>query len=124
MILLDIQLYYDFQENRESLIADQFIHEHIAELLKNVRTKVLLILVKPYTNIRLTFISDELGVDLEDCESLVACCIRDEQIEGRIDQVNQTLVMKSASCEKRYTALNTLTKQIAKLNLSITKSFI
>lgn len=105
-------------------MADHFIHEHIAELLKHVRTKVLLILIKPYKNIKLAFISDELGVNLEDSESLIASCILDEAIEGRIDQVNKMLVMNPKSCDKRYLALNMLTEQIEKMSLSIGTSIM
>lgn len=105
-------------------MADHFIHEHIAELLRHVRTKAILMLVKPYNNIKLAFISNELGVNLEDSESLIASCILDEQIEGKIDQVNQILVMKPKSCEKKYVALDNLTEQIEKLSMSITKSIL
>lgn len=100
-------------------MADQFIHEHIADLLKHVRTKVLLMLVKPYRNIKLSFISKELGVTLEDSESLIVSCILDGLIEGRIDQTNEMLVMISKSCEKRYLAYDLLIEQIEKLSLSI-----
>lgn len=100
-------------------MADQFIHEHIADLLKHVRTKVLLMLVKPYKNIKLSFISNELGVSLDDSESLIVSCILDGLIEGRIDQVNKMLVMKHKCRENRYLALDLLTDQIEKLSLSI-----
>lgn len=105
-------------------MGDQFIHEHIADLLKHVRTKVLLMLVKPYKNITLSFISEELGVSLDDAESLIVSCILDELIEGRIDQVNKMLVMKTKQSEKRYLALDLLTEQIEKLSLSIGMSII
>lgn len=81
-------------------------------------------LVKPYKNIKLSFISQELGVSLEDAESLIVSCILDELIEGRIDQVNKILVMKPKSCEKKYLALDMLTNQIEKLGLTIGMSII
>lgn len=110
---------YLFKENKDSLMKDQFIHEHIADLLKNVRTKGLLLLVKPYKNITISFISKELGVSMDDTESLIVSCILDGLIEGRIDQVNKILVMNTKSSEKRYIALDLLTKKIEKLSLSI-----
>ena len=36
---------------------DPFIRNYIEDLLKNVRTQVLLKLIKPYTRIRIPFIS-------------------------------------------------------------------
>nr|CAH7741882.1 unnamed protein product [Callosobruchus chinensis] len=76
-----------FQENKESLMADHFVQEHIALLLKVVRVELLCILVKPYRNIHLSFISKELGISLEDVESLLVTCILDGLIKGSIDQV-------------------------------------
>ncbi|KAJ8938101.1 hypothetical protein NQ314_011613 [Rhamnusium bicolor] len=108
-----------FQENKDSLMADQFIHEHIADLLKHVRTKVLLILVKPYNNIKLTFISKELGISEEEVESLLVSCILDGFVEGRIDQVNKILIMKPTACDEKYLALEKLTEQIRKLSFTI-----
>lgn len=37
---------------------DPFIRNYIEDLLKNIRTQVLLKLIKPYTRIRLPFISE------------------------------------------------------------------
>ncbi|KAG9157022.1 hypothetical protein Leryth_009054 [Lithospermum erythrorhizon] len=44
---------------------------YIEDLLKNVRTQVLLKLIKPYTRIRIPFISKELNVPEKDVEDLL-----------------------------------------------------
>lgn len=46
-----------FQTNRRTIMDDLFIRNYIEDLLKNVRTQVLLKLIKPYTRIRIPFIS-------------------------------------------------------------------
>ena len=38
-------------------MEDPFIREHIEELLRNIRTQVLIKLIRPYTRVRLSFIS-------------------------------------------------------------------
>jgi len=38
-------------------MQDPFIREHIEDLLRNVRTQVLCKLIKPYSRIRIPFIS-------------------------------------------------------------------
>ena len=43
--------------NRASIMQDPFIREHIEDLLRNVRTQVLCKLIKPYSRIRIPFIS-------------------------------------------------------------------
>ncbi|XP_056631431.1 COP9 signalosome complex subunit 2-like [Diorhabda sublineata] len=108
-----------FQENKGSLMADPFIHEHISDLLKLVRSKALLSLVKPYRCIKLDFISQELGISIEEVESLLVYCILDEAIEGRIDQINKTLVMNVSGSNSKYLALEKLTEQIGKLTMTI-----
>lgn len=45
------------QSNRRTIMDDPFIRNYIEDLLKNIRTQVLLKLIKPYTRIRIPFIS-------------------------------------------------------------------
>lgn len=47
----------DIQSNRRTIMDDPFIRNYIEDLLKNIRTQVLLKLIKPYTRIRIPFIS-------------------------------------------------------------------
>lgn len=46
-----------WQSNRRTIMDDPFIRNYIEDLLKNIRTQVLLKLIKPYTRIRIPFIS-------------------------------------------------------------------
>ncbi|KAJ1623781.1 hypothetical protein T492DRAFT_912336, partial [Pavlovales sp. CCMP2436] len=39
--------------NKRTIMDDDFIRDHIEEVLKSIRTQVLLKLIKPYTRIRL-----------------------------------------------------------------------
>ena len=68
-------------------MEDTFIREHIEDLLRNIRTQVLIKLIKPYTRINIKFISGELNIDPNDVESLLVSCILDNTVRGRIDQV-------------------------------------
>ena len=38
-------------------MEDQFIREHIEDLLRNIRTQVLVKLIRPYTRVHIAFIS-------------------------------------------------------------------
>ncbi|XP_031334594.1 COP9 signalosome complex subunit 2-like [Photinus pyralis] len=108
-----------FQQNKKTLLDDSFIGEHIEDLIKSVRTQVLLSLIKPYRKIKLKFISDELKIPDDDTENLIALCILDGLIQGRIDQVKQVLVMNGASNvaeAARYEAVQKLTTHIGNIN--------
>jgi COP9 signalosome complex subunit 2 len=45
------------KNNRRTIMEDTFIRNYMEDLLKNIRTQVLLKLILPYTRIRIPFIS-------------------------------------------------------------------
>lgn len=79
-------------------------------------------LVKPYKNITLQFISSELGIDIDEVEHLIISCILDRLIDGRLDQINQVLIMNSKGREndEKYAALARWAEQIEKLSFRLT----
>ncbi|MCL4129183.1 UNVERIFIED_CONTAM: hypothetical protein GTU68_023257 [Idotea baltica] len=108
------------KENRRTIMDDPFIREHIEDLLRNIRTQVLIKLIKPYTRIYLPFISRELNIDPVDVEGLLVQCILDNTIDGRIDQVNQVLELSEGSQGgQRYSALDRWSSQLQYLQAII-----
>ncbi|CAJ0765936.1 11352_t:CDS:2, partial [Entrophospora sp. SA101] len=52
------------RENRATIMDDPFIRTYIDDVLKNIRTQVLLRLIKPYTRIEIPFVSKKhAGLD-------------------------------------------------------------
>nr|SVE76321.1 EOG090X04DO [Daphnia longispina] len=94
---------------------------HLREdLLRNIRTQVLIKLIRPYTRIHIPSISKELNVDVNEVESLLVACILDNTIQGRIDQVNQVLELnQQRQGTARYNALDNWTYQLSSLHLAI-----
>ena len=45
------------QNNRDTIMDDKFISMYIQDLLKNIRTQVLTNLLRPYTRVTISFIS-------------------------------------------------------------------
>lgn len=45
------------RENRATILGDPFIRTYIDDVLKNIRTQVLIKLIKPYTRIEIPFVS-------------------------------------------------------------------
>lgn len=106
--------------NRENIMEDPFIREHIEDLLRNIRTQVLIKLIKPYTRIHIPFISQELNIDASEVENLLVSCILDNTIHGRIDQVNQLLELNREMVGiARYNAMDKWSVQIGLLHESI-----
>ena len=106
--------------NRKNIMDDPFIREHIEDLLRNIRTQVLIKLIKPYTRIHIPFISKELNIDTEEVESLLVQCILDNTIHGRIDQVNQLLELnRTTQSVDRFQGLDRWTTQLNSLHTTV-----
>lgn len=106
--------------NRKNIMDDPFIREHIEDLLRNIRTQVLIKLIKPYTRIHIPFISKELNIDTEEVESLLVSCILDNTIHGRIDQVNQLLELnRTGQSVERFHGLDRWTTQLNSLHTTV-----
>jgi len=105
-ILAMTQLVSAFQNNEikrfESILRssqgrtiknDEFIAEYLSDLLRTIRTQVLIKVIGPYERISLKAIARELnGIPPEDVESLLVALILDGRLKGRIDQVDGVLL--------------------------------
>ncbi|CAH1980559.1 unnamed protein product [Acanthoscelides obtectus] len=115
-----IEFEHILKQNRQNIMDDLFIREHIEDLLRNIRTQVLIQLIKPYTRIQIPFISRKLNIDVSEVESLLVSCILDNTIQGRIDQVNQVLFLERATLNQaKYSALDRWANQLNTLHSSI-----
>ncbi|CAK0735525.1 COP9/signalosome complex subunit Csn2 [Coccomyxa viridis] len=75
--------------NKRTIYDDPFIRNYIEDLLKNIRTQVVLKLIQPYTRIRIPFVSQQLNIPEADVEQLLVMLILDNRINGHIDQVRE-----------------------------------
>eukprot|EP01112_Ceratiomyxa_fruticulosa_P011792 TRINITY_DN3231_c0_g1_i1.p1 TRINITY_DN3231_c0_g1~~TRINITY_DN3231_c0_g1_i1.p1 ORF type:complete len:455 (-),score=119.55 TRINITY_DN3231_c0_g1_i1:3-1367(-) len=91
-----IQFEKILRDNRKTITEEPFIRMYIEDLLRNIRTQVLLKLLEPYTRIRIPFISKELNIPATEVESLLVALILDNKIRGQIDQINQELHLEGS----------------------------
>eukprot|EP00252_Welwitschia_mirabilis_P014702 TRINITY_DN3245_c0_g1_i2.p1 TRINITY_DN3245_c0_g1~~TRINITY_DN3245_c0_g1_i2.p1 ORF type:complete len:442 (+),score=83.74 TRINITY_DN3245_c0_g1_i2:232-1557(+) len=109
------------KNNRRTIMDDPFVRNYIEDLLKNIRTQVLLKLIKPYTRIRIPFISKELNVPEKDVEQLLVSLILDNRVHGHIDQVNQLLELGDRSKGlRKYAAIDKWNTQLRSLYQNVT----
>lgn len=84
------------KKNEGRIMDDEFVREHVADLLRTIRTQVIMRNIGPYTRIRLARIARDLNdIPVEDVESLLVSLILDGKLDGHIDQVNGILVKKA-----------------------------
>jgi len=90
----DIQAFEKIlRENQGRIMEDEFVREHVEDLLRTIRRQVLRRLIQPYTRISLQAISKELNdIPVQDVESLLVGLILDGKLDGEIDQLEGILL--------------------------------
>jgi COP9 signalosome complex subunit 2 len=92
--------------NRASIMDDSFVRETVDRLLRNIRSQVILNLVKPYTRIAVQFIAGELNITVPETEALLVSLILDGRLDAKIDQVKGFVVVaKDKAASERYSAI-------------------
>lgn len=106
--------------NKRTIMDDPFIRQYVEDLLRKIRTQVLLKLIQPYTRVRLPFISRALHIPEADVEQLLVSLILDNRIQGHVDQVNQLLeVGDKAQGMTKYTAMDKWASQIKSIHTTV-----
>jgi len=111
------------QNNKKTIMDDQFISMYITDLLKNIRAQVLAKLLVPYTRVNISFIAAELNVNENEVEQLLVMLILDGKVKGKIDQVKKLFVVEREASENdalRYKALSEWTEQLTTLGRNVT----
>lgn len=84
------------RQNTGRIMEDEFVREHVEDLLRTIRTQVLRRVIRPYTRISLSAIAKELNdIAVSDVENLLVSLILDGRLDGRIDQVSGVLLKKA-----------------------------
>lgn len=84
------------QSKGQRLLADQFLREHVEDLLETIRRQVLHRLVQPYSRIKLEALAEALNkIPVSQVESLLVRLILDGSLEARIDRTQGVLLKTS-----------------------------
>lgn len=79
------------RQNRRTL-HDEFINEHVQDLLRTIRTQVLERMVRPYRRISLHALAEQLNhIEISQVESLLTSLILNGTLQGKIDRVDMVL---------------------------------
>lgn len=84
------------RQNKTKIMSDEFVREHIEDLLRTIRTQVMRQIIRPYNRISLQAIARELNnIPVSDVESLLVSLILDGSLDGKIDKVDGILVKEA-----------------------------
>ena len=134
------------RQNQGRIMEDEFVREHVEDLLRTIRTQVLRRVIRPYTRITLQAIARELNdIPVTDVESLLVGLILEGSLEGTIDQVTGVLLKKEERGqvasnqdkesaaeaaleqtieEKKYDAIQGLMRTLEELSANLTSARI
>jgi len=108
------------KNNRKTIMDDPFIRNYIEDLLSKIRTQVVLKLIRPYTRIRLPFISKQLNIPEAEVQALLVSLILDSRVSGHIDQVNGLLELEDRNTgSKKYHAIDKWSDQLKVLQSTV-----
>lgn len=94
------------KDKHARILDDPFIMSFVEPLRTKMREQVLLNLVKPYRRCKLQYLANELGLDLEHLHDLLVDMILDDRINGKIDQINNHLILTEAAYDINNSPLN------------------
>ena len=84
------------RQNKTRIMGDEFVREHIEDLLRTIRTQVLRRLIRPYKRISLAAIASALnGITVKEIESLLVCLILEGSLDGSIDLAEGVLLKEA-----------------------------
>jgi len=97
------------------------ILEYAAPLKKSLQKNMLLALVKPYSNISLSYCRRKLKAGNDEAESLLVELILDRQIKGVIDESAGILFLEDALTEAdiMYRAIKGMTNELTKVTKTV-----
>jgi COP9 signalosome complex subunit 2 len=74
------------RQNQGRIMEDEFVREHVEDLLRTIRTQVLRRVIRPYKRISLSAIAVALNdIPVQDVENLLVNLILDGSLDGTID---------------------------------------
>jgi COP9 signalosome complex subunit 2 len=107
------------QKNRQEIVADPFIAEHIDEVTRDMRTKAVLKIISPYTRFKTSFVADRLKIPVPEVEEILSFLVADGKTRGHIDIKDGTVSTLTKVDKDRALALASLSSAISSLPASI-----
>uniref|UniRef100_A0A6B2L452 PCI domain-containing protein n=1 Tax=Arcella intermedia TaxID=1963864 RepID=A0A6B2L452_9EUKA len=109
--------------NKKTLLEDDVIQTYLPAVRKTLKKYIFLDLVKPYVNLSMSFVEDQLQLTKIDAEGLIVELILDGEVDATIDQINSVLYVKNsggaAEANRKYVSCGRLVKNLSSLSHTI-----
>ena len=127
--LMDLRVAYESNDYKDILKIlkkikkDEFMEKCLDDFMRNIRLNALIIKIKPYKNVQISYLSDELGVSEREVVTLLVELILDQRIYAKIDQKEGFLELYNAKkdviSKKKYQAVSGWLDSLSDLNSKI-----
>jgi COP9 signalosome complex subunit 2 len=101
----DIHRYEAILQSNKDLLEDPFISENIDEVTRNMRTKAVQKLIRPYTRFTLAFVARQLQISVAEVQDIIGFLIVDKKLKAKINQEKGTVEVDSNPDKDRVHAM-------------------
>jgi len=110
-----------FLQNIKPLQREEIVKEYLPMLKRLIQKDLFLELVKPYTNISMSFVGKRIHTTPEETESILVELILNQQIHGTIDQASGVLLLDTTtkSYNDFYGGLNRLANGVDRIQRNV-----
>jgi len=111
------------KSNKKSLLEDEVIQTYLPAVRKTLKKHIFLDLVKPYINLSMGFIEQQLQLSTSEAEGLIVELILDGEVDATIDQISSVLYVKntggSTEANRKYISCGRWVKNLSSLSHSV-----
>lgn len=115
--------YKDILSILKRIKKDSFMESCLDDFLRNIRLNALIIKIKPYKNVQISYLAGELDITEREVITLLVELILEQRIDGKIDQKEGFLELSSAKKEliskKKYQAVSSWLDSLSDLNSKV-----
>jgi COP9 signalosome complex subunit 2 len=107
---------------------DDFMEKCLDDFMRNIRLNALVIKIRPYKNVELGFLANELKISEKEVKTLLVELILDQRIDGKIDQqegssktfLELSSAKKDVISKKKHQAISTWLDNLSDLQEKLT----
>eukprot|EP01123_Difflugia_compressa_P005048 TRINITY_DN165_c0_g1_i3.p1 TRINITY_DN165_c0_g1~~TRINITY_DN165_c0_g1_i3.p1 ORF type:complete len:479 (+),score=97.72 TRINITY_DN165_c0_g1_i3:184-1437(+) len=111
------------KSNKKSLLDDEVIQTYLPAVRKTLKKHIFLDLVKPYINLSMGFIEQQLQLSKSEAEGLIVELILDGVVDATIDQISSVLYVKntggSTEANRKYISCGRWAKNLKSLSQNV-----
>jgi len=112
---------------KKAYAGDNFALQFIPTVVRCFQYQKISDIVKAYSKVKITFIADQLKIDVDECEAIIVEFIIDGRLDGTIDQINKVLLMKEEGADEvdtKYKAMGQWSRHVQIVTGAIGKKII